>query len=423
MASSIVVNYVGGVIIGKNKGFGKKIALVISLVLNLSLLFVFKYLDFAISILNMLPHLNMKKYGILLPIGISFFTFQGMSYLIDVYREDVPYQKSLLKLGLYISLFPQLIAGPIVRYSSIQKEIDDRHTSLNDFSEGMTRFIFGLAKKVLLANRLAEVVDEIFKIPAAQNTCAVAWIGVLFYSLQLYFDFSGYSDMAIGLGRVFGFHFNENFNYPYLSKSISEFWRRWHISLSSWFKDYLYIPLGGNRNGNVYVNLFIVFICTGIWHGAALNFVFWGIWHGIFIIAERFIKKYLNLNYTNLWGGAIQTLQFMYTMLVVLVGWLFFRADTMEYAVTTLKIMFGFLKTENPLFSAAWYLNNFSIFIFAIGVFIAFNGYGLYTKVAFTLRKNFAYQIATRILVLCLLLLSCVFVITSTYNPFIYFRF
>lgn len=268
MVASILWNYLCGIVlnifIDKNRSqrFIERFTLFVGVAVNVGLLFYFKYFNFSIELLNSIFHCGLAVQNIVLPIGISFFTFQGISYIIDVYRRDVPAQKNPLKFGMYISLFPQLIAGPIVRYADIEKEINCRSVTLNDFYQGMVRFVVGLSKKVIIANTLANQVDKIFAQDVTTITQGTAWLGAIMYALQIYFDFSGYSDMAIGLGRIFGFTFLENFNLPYIATSVKEFWRRWHISLSTWFRDYVYIPLGGNRRGNVYFNLLVVFFLT-----------------------------------------------------------------------------------------------------------------------------------------------------------------
>lgn len=291
MLLSILINYSFGIIIIRNMDKKvKKAALVLSIILNLGLLGYFKYSDFVIDTANQCFGSAIPNLKFALPIGISFFTFQGLSYVIDVYREKAEVQRSPFKMAIYISMFPQLIAGPIVRYETICSEINKREMNLQDAVIGLRRFTYGLAKKVLIANMLGETADKIFSMEyfdVMHMSAAVAWYGAVCYTMQIYFDFSGYSDMAIGLGRVMGFHFLENFDYPYLSRSITEFWRRWHISLSSFFRDYVYIPMGGNRRGNVYIHLIIVFLLTGLWHGASWTFVLWGAWHGAFILLER----------------------------------------------------------------------------------------------------------------------------------------
>ena len=291
MLFTITINYCGAMLIDTYRSRAKLI-LCLSILANLGILVYFKYTNFIFENINALFRGNLEFIHVIMPIGISFYTFQAMSYLVDVYRKDCSVQKNFYDLMLYIVLFPQMIAGPIVKYHDVEQQIKSRETTLEDFSAGLRRFIVGLAKKVLIANSMGAVVERIFTSDTATFSTPIAWLGAVAYTFQLYYDFSGYSDMAIGLGRMFGFRFLENFNYPYISSSITEFWRRWHISLSTWFKEYLYIPLGGNRCGNVrtYFNLFVVFVATGVWHGASWNFVLWGLWHGFFIILERFFS-------------------------------------------------------------------------------------------------------------------------------------
>lgn len=293
------------------------------LIYNLSILFVFKYLNFTCNILTSFGFYNSIP-TIILPIGISFFTFQAISYVIDVYRKKGEVQKNPLNVALYICLFPQLIAGPIVRYETISKEIKSRHITKNDFTNGVERFIIGLSKKMLLANNMAIIADHIFNITWNNLTLPLAWLGAVAYTFQIYFDFSGYSDMAIGLGKMFGFHFLENFNYPYIAKTITDFWRRWHISLSSWFRDYVYIPLGGNRvnTSRLFINLFIVWFLTGLWHGANWTFIIWGLLYFILLCMEKsiHIEKHTNI------------LTHVYTLLFVIIGWVIFRSDSIENA-------------------------------------------------------------------------------------------
>lgn len=277
LLGSIVLNYFGALLVEKAGQTGKKkLWLVLTVVCNLLILFYFKYFNFTIRTLKKIFDIHTQFANVLLPIGISFFTFQGLSYVVDVYRGDVPAQKNVFKLGMYISMFPQLVAGPIVRYKDIATEIDNRKVTTEDFAYGIQRFILGLFKKIIIADNMAIIANAMFDCNHKLNSVSLAWLGIIAYSLQIFFDFAGYSDMAIGLGRMFGFHFLENFNYPYISKSITEFWRRWHISLSSFFRDYVYIPLGGNRK-HVYLNVAIVFLLTGIWHGAAFTYIAWGI--------------------------------------------------------------------------------------------------------------------------------------------------
>lgn len=367
---NIAINYTGAMLIDKIKSI-RKITLLLTVIANLAILFYFKYFDFAIESVNQIFGTTFSLRDIVLPIGISFFTFQGMSYVIDVYRKDVTAQKNIFKLGLYIVLFPQLIAGPIVRYKDIAQEIDKRHVNVEDFYAGIEKFIIGLGKKAIIANTMALTADAIWNNGVSQNTWIMSWVGSIAYTLQIYFDFSGYSDMAIGLGRMFGFHFNENFNLPYISKNITEFWRRWHISLSSWFRDYVYIPLGGNRK-NVYLNLAIVFLLTGVWHGAAWNFIVWGIWNGVFILIERVIRmKNKKKEIQKKQNRGIIFLQKLYTLMVVNLGWVLFRAPDLETAIDFMKSMFGIIHTEKVSYTIFWYLDKWTITVMILAVIFA----------------------------------------------------
>ena len=341
-----------------------------------------------------------------------------MSYVIDVYRREIPVQKNPLSLALYVSLFPQLIAGPIVRYIDVYKQIAERSVGLEKFASGVQRFIIGLGKKVLLANILGETADKIFAMQYGEITTATAWLGAICYTMQIYFDFSGYSDMAIGLGRMFGFEFLENFRLPYISTSITEFWRRWHISLSTWFRDYLYIPLGGNRRGNVYLHLLIVFVLTGLWHGAAWNFLFWGLWHGIFLIIERpFRIKKIEINLPT-------PLKWAYTMLVVILGWVLFRAASLRHAWRYLRTMFGAAEYGFIPFDTIYYLDNRTIAMLLVAAFVSS---ALPQKIADYFERRAINQnirlSAQKLSLLVVLFVSIVFVVNSSYNPFIYFRF
>ncbi len=336
---STVVNYIFGLLLGREKG--RRTVLVVSVIYNIGILFFFKYLNFfadtaqSIADVMKLPW-NLEIPAITLPIGISFFTFQIMSYVFDVYNRKVQVQKNIFDLALYIMLFPQLIAGPIVRYIDVNKEIKARHTTPDMIHEGIVRFEIGFCKKIFLANNMGYMADMIFANTKRINT-PYAWLGAICYALQIYMDFSSYSDMAIGLGKIFGFHFLENFNYPYISKSVKEFWRRWHISLSSWFRDYVYIPLGGSRCGTAktYRNLLIIFLLTGFWHGANWTFVVWGLFHGVFLVLERG-------TFGKLLDRMPAVVEHVYTLVVVLVGWVFFRSDSMGKALIYIKTMFSF---------------------------------------------------------------------------------
>ena len=399
----------------------RKPLFVLGILLNISLLFYYKYFDFTLESINNITGSTYELKNIILPIGISFFTFQGLSYLIDVYRKDVPVQYDISKIALYIVLFPQLIAGPIVRYTDVVKEIDQRSVQADDFCIGIERFIIGLSKKTLLANTMAITADTIWS-NIGTNSVEIAWLGSIAYTLQIYFDFSGYSDMAIGLGRMFGFRFNENFNLPYISKSISEFWRRWHISLSSWFRDYIYIPLGGNRK-HVYLNLAIVFLLTGIWHGANWTFILWGILNGVFMLLERFVNS-KKKNVAKKQKCGIHTLfAHIYTLLVVNFGWVLFRAPDIKSAKIYLSTMCGLSTPDFSGYSIGWYLDKWTITILLFALLFASSFPG---KIA-TLLKKYTNK---RILLLfkyigliALLYLSMIRIVSGTYNPFIYFQF
>ena len=409
---STLLNYFCACMIESSKY--KKVILTLAVICNLGILIVFKYTDFILGTVNILTGLHLPLPQIRMPIGISFFTFQAMSYVIDVYRGTTKAQKNYAKVLLYISFFPQLIAGPIVKYHDIAQEIDNRTQSLEGVSLGIRRFSAGLCKKVLISNTMGLVADQLFGASAGNINAAGAWLGAISYMLQIYFDFSGYSDMAIGLGWMFGFHFKENFNYPYISGSIREFWRRWHISLSGWFLEYLYIPLGGNRKGKfrTVVNKMIVFLCTGIWHGAAVNFLFWGIYHGCFLMLEEYVP------WIGRKGSKLKAVfQHIYALLVVCIGFVFFRADTMSQGLFWIKEMFtGFTWNAAAMSFAVQQITPVFLVTLA-GALIAC------CPVIKTVNNKkwyapFAYVCSLLGLVVCMLSLA-----SGTYNPFIYFRF
>ena len=410
MAGSIVFNYLMGLAIFNYQGV-KNIVLTLAVLVDLALLFLFKYYDFAISNVNYIFRVNFSYHYLILPIGISFYTFQMISYLIDVYRAEVVPQKNILKLALYVCFFPQLIAGPIVQYSDLYKQIERRSYSIKSIEKGSYRFILGMAKKVILANQLGVVADAIMspESPFFYNIgIKNSWIGVVCYTLQIYFDFSGYSDMAIGLGLIFGFEIMENFEYPYSSKSVREFWRRWHISLSSFFKNYVYIPLGGNQK-HTFLNLIIVFFLTGLWHGASWAFVIWGIWHGLFSILERMLKNKKSIFPSYFYR--------IYTLMVVMIGWVFFKINTIHEAISYIKVMFG-LSKQQAAFDPSYYLNGYTIMIILISFYAIhpnFIGKSYHSK-AFLNTYEKVYAI--------ILLIICGMSLQSTsYNPFIYFQF
>ena len=408
MILSIVINYFIAILMDKSSK--RKMYLVIDIIFNIGLLFLFKYFNFFLANINNIFHLNLKFLSLSLPIGISFYTFQILTYVIDVYKKEVDVQKSIINLGCYISAFPQLIAGPIVRYSTVNEELNDRKECIKDFSSGIRRFIVGLSKKAIIANEMAYVADTLF----GYNLTEIGFLGMLIggicYTLQIYFDFSGYSDMAIGLGRMLGFHFLENFNYPFISKSITDYWRRWHISLSSFFRDYVYIPLGGNKVSklrNIF-NIFIVWFLTGLWHGASWNFVLWGLYFFVILIIEKFVLKDILKKLPNFW-------QHVYTMSLVVISFIIFYFTDMNLLKTAFISLFGFNGLGN--INIFFHLQIFkvrTIIIFVIGVIASTP----LLKNIFTKNEN-----VRDIGLIILFIISIICILASSYNPFIYFRF
>jgi len=411
MMGSIFVNWGFGLLVDKKRNHKTvKIILACMVVMNLGVMFIFKYLSFSIKNINSIFGNLLPNISIALPIGISFFTFQAMSYVIDVYRKKGDAQKNPLNVALYIAFFPQLIAGPIVRYETIAEQIKYRKENFNDFSDGLCRFVVGLGKKVLIANSIAVVADRAFA--ADERSILLAWLGALAYTFQIFFDFSGYSDMAIGLGKMFGFSFLENFDFPYKSKSITEFWRRWHISLGTWFRDYLYFPLGGSKvktKRRLVFNLFVVWLLTGLWHGANWTFIIWGLMYFALITLEKltgFDKKLKNFAY-------------VYTLLFVIIGWVLFRADSVYEAFKYMGNMFGIGSVGFAGKTFVFWLSEYSyVFIFAI---ILSFPVGKLISDKFSNYKLF--KIAYPILMTILLLITIMSVVSSGYSPFIYFNF
>lgn len=408
---SIFVNwYVGMMIDAQEEKKRRIVALFVGVIYNVAILVYFKYSVFFAGIVNSTFGIDLTDTFLVsktpMPIGISFFTFQILSYLIDVYYKKVPCQRSIKKLGLYILLFPQMIAGPIVRYIDVVNEIDNRTISRENIVNGLKRFMFGFSKKVLLSNSVALIADNAYA--SIGSSGALSILGAVAYMLQIYYDFSGYSDMAIGMGEMAGFHFLENFNKPYQAVSVQDFWRRWHISLSSWFKDYLYIPLGGNRKGTArtYINLLIVFFVTGLWHGASFNFIVWGLYHGVFQIIERLgLKKALE--------KAPKVVGKVYTLLVVFIGWIFFRADTLSDALNMIGSIFNFAQFNWREILPC--LNAEHLFFLVISLF------GV-TQLSDKVREKIPQTIRT-IALAATFAIALLYMIGSSYNPFIYFRF
>lgn len=416
MIFSILVNYIFGRLMDKHRENKKrlKLMLVLSVVIDIGLLSVFKYTDFIITNVNAIFGANFDLLNIALPIGISFYTFQAMSYTIDVYRNDVRVQKNLIDFGMYITMFPQLIAGPIVRYADVQDQLAERSVTTADFSEGVMRFVVGLGKKVLLANQMGAVWSDIYAL-GGDVSALMAWTGAIAYTFQIYFDFSGYSDMAIGLGRMFGFKFPENFRYPYQSVSITDFWRRWHITLSTWFKEYLYIPLGGNRRGlaRQALNLLIVWSLTGFWHGAGWNFVMWGLYYFVILFIEKlFLLKALD--------KLPKFFRHVYALVLIIIGWVIFASDDVSVLLPYLGSMFGANGAIGGMDVYTLLTKAVLLIICCIAstelpkkLFLSAAG-AMNEKAAFTLKS---------VLMIALLALSMILLIGDSYNPFLYFRF
>ncbi|MGL4337627.1 MAG: MBOAT family O-acyltransferase [Turicibacter sp.] len=389
-------------------------ALISSIIINIGILCFFKYSDFLIMNLNQVLNTNIDLLNLPLPIGISFYTFQTMSYTIDVYKGQVKVQRNILTLATYVTLFPQLIAGPIVRYSTIETELEHRKESVDDFSYGLRRFILGLAKKVLISNKVGLLATQVQLLPDSQLSFLISWIGLIAYALHIYFDFSGYSDMAIGLGRMFGFHFLENFNYPYISKSITEFWRRWHISLGTWFRDYVYIPLGGNRVclAKKIRNILIVWLLTGFWHGASWNFILWGLYFGMILIAE----KYLLLR----WLAKLPAFfQHLYALFLILIGWSIFSFTDLSRLGIYMTSLFDI--TTFVQWDIWEYLNvQYYLPYICLGLI---GSMPLVKELVQRIKLNLLRTIVMDSVMACLFILSIMSLLDATFNPFIYFRF
>lgn len=415
MLAASFIAYIGGLLIHKldalNKFKLKKAVFIITVVLLVSNLFIFKYLNFTVNNINALFNSAISIGQIILPIGISFYTFQILSYVIDLYKKEIDLQKNYFYLTLYVSFFPQLIAGPIVRYQTIEDEINTRKENLDLFLYGLRRFIIGLAKKVIIANNAGAIATLIYSGDTAVYGTQFYWLAAIAYALQIYFDFSGYSDMAIGLGKMFGFHFLENFNYPYVSTSITEFWRRWHISLSSWFRDYIYIPLGGNRvkKSRWLFNILVVWVLTGFWHGAEWNFIAWGLYYAALLILEKlFLHKLLD--------KLPKFLRWIYAMVIVLVGWVMFNLTEPAKIIQALSQMFSFHYTGIETAIMANTDIVYALFYIPLGLICMLPWKN---KINISKIPDWIINIAC----LTLFAISVVFIIGSTYNPFIYFRF
>lgn len=415
---SILINYLGALLIRvhiKNKDKSKFIFITL-LLIDISILFFFKYYGFAIECLGSIIGLDLKVKSISLPLGISFYTFQQISYIADIYMQKVKPERNLIDFATYITMFPQLIAGPIVKYDDIHKQLANRKESINKFGEGVQRFIIGLGKKVILANNIGLIWTQVKEVNLNDLSVVLSWIGIIAFTLQIYFDFSGYSDMAIGLAKMFGFDFLENFDYPYISKSITEFWRRWHMSLGGWFREYIYIPLGGNKKGTLIQvrNLFIVWFTTGLWHGASTNFIVWGLYFGVILFIEKIYLKNLLKKIPSIFAH-------IYTLIIVIIGWVIFDTNTLTDAVNYIKIMFGF---GNNIFidNLAKYVLTNNFIILLLGLICSTKLIKIYiNKVKSTFRENDVFLITA--INLLILIISISYLVGASYNPFLYFRF
>lgn len=416
---TILINYAAGLLLsacGDDMG-KRRMVVFLTIFISLGILGYFKYFNFLAETANQLTGKRLVPIrNIALPLGISFYTFQSISYVADVYRRKCPAQTNLFHLAFYIFLFPQILSGPIIKYHEIQPQIINRRESLSMQAYGIKRFTYGLAKKLLLADTFGQTVDRMMALPSGQLGTGASWLLILLYTLQIYYDFSGYSDMAIGLGRMFGFRYPENFNYPYLSASITEFWRRWHISLSTWFRDYLYIPLGGNRKGltRTCINLFIVFLATGLWHGASMNFICWGIYYGIFLLIERlWFSRILEKN-------PLKALNHLYALTVVIFGWVLFRAENMASALTLVKSM---AIPTRGLWNPRIFANNKILFLMAVGILFSGPAQAFMPKLKNSLYNENRIHIIDILIMALLLFLCTIVMVSSTYSSFIYFQF
>lgn len=423
MLFSIVVDFIHGLLVEKYQDQPKKAKRVVlsSVIINLGLLIFFKYSSFIVTNVNAIFGTALVVPNIALPIGISFYTFQTMSYTIDIFRKDALAQRNIISLGAYVTMFPQLIAGPIVRYQTVAKQLTNRVETQVKFADGVRRFITGLGKKVLLANNIGIVWDSIATTEVNQLTVLTSWLGVLAFGLQIYFDFSGYSDMAIGLGKMFGFELLENFNYPYISQSITEFWRRWHISLGTWFRDYVYIPLGGNRKGKyrTYFNVFVVWLLTGLWHGASWNFVLWGLYFGIIISIEKaFLMTWLN--------RVPSFVRHIYTVFLLLIGWGLFAFDNFPHLIAYFKVMFGLGGAAAYNQTTLYYLSSNAITFIILIIASTPIMKEVYQRLEVSLSSNLKWgleMILLPMIYLGILVISTAYLVDSSYNPFLYFRF
>lgn len=421
---NIIIDYAAGRLLDKLTDIAyKRIVLITTILLNVGLLVYFKYFIFLISTFNSITGMDFTLPEIALPIGISFYTFKSISYIADVYTGKIEAEKNIVNIAIYISMFPQILSGPIDNYCHLKNNITKRILDSDLLKNGIEKFIIGIFEKVVIANSLGVIVDDIWSLDVGGLTWKMAWFASIIYTLQIFFDFAGYSNMAIGIGKMIGFDFSENFNYPYVSKSVTEFWRRWHITLGVWFKNYIYIPLGGNRNSRLrtYINLAIVFLVTGIWHGASWTFILWGILHGVFRLLEKWIEeKKVNLHIPN---GFKNLFAHAYLILVVNFGWVLFRAPDIKEAIKFIKSMFGVMSSSFCGISTRYYLSRWNVFVVIIAIVISSSlPIKINTIMQYKLSRN-TYIIIKDCILILLLLISVMGIVTETYNSFIYFQF
>ncbi|XAM47025.1 Peptidoglycan O-acetyltransferase [Terrisporobacter petrolearius] len=418
MIGTIIFDYIMALKINKHKRDRKKAKqfFIFTLLVNVGILVFFKYVGFIIGNINGIFSINIPFNELALPVGISFYTFQVLSYIVDVYLGKVKVQRSFISFGAYVTMFPQLVAGPIVQYETIEEQLNYREESLEKFGHGVERFIQGLGKKVLLANSIGIIWTTISAMDLGSMSVLTAWIGIIAYTFQIYFDFSGYSDMAMGLGKMFGFDFIENFNFPYISTSITEFWRRWHISLGSWFREYIYIPLGGNRVslGKQIRNIFAVWFLTGLWHGASWNFIVWGLYYGVILLLEKMV-------FANILERVPTFIKHIYTMLLIMIGWVFFASPNLSFAMEYLKSMFGFGNHVLMDSAGIYYLYTNAIMFVILGVCSTPIVKNILDRIV--VKSKLGYVNGSLITYMVILFLATAYLVNETYNPFLYFRF
>jgi len=418
MIGTIIFDYIMALKINKYKRDRKKAKqfFVFTLLVNVAILVFFKYVGFIIGNINGIFSINIPFNELALPVGISFYTFQVLSYIVDVYLGKVKVQRSFVSFGAYVTMFPQLVAGPIVQYETIEEQLNYREESLEKFGQGVERFIQGLGKKVLLANSIGIIWTTISAMDLGSMSVLTAWIGIIAYTFQIYFDFSGYSDMAMGLGKMFGFDFIENFNFPYISTSITEFWRRWHISLGSWFREYIYIPLGGNRVslGKQIRNIFAVWFLTGLWHGASWNFIVWGLYYGVILLLEKMV-------FANILEGVPTIIKHIYTILLIMIGWVFFASPNLSFAMEYLKAMFGLGNHVLMDSAGIYYLYTNAIMFVILAVCSTPIVKNILDRIV--VKSKLGYVNGSLITYMVILFLATAYLVNETYNPFLYFRF